>query len=231
MAHTRPIDARSLRRKLSSTIENIKPDAPFATSGTLAENDLAFVIDGAGSFSTPLEAADVQRIIKSTCTQEGNLSQSTHGAWKVLATRINFQDQTWQTQRELVKRVCHELSIDPELVKADFIQMSIYGENEEPHFQPQKRNFWETTSREGSVFGTLCISLPSVHTGGDIVVSWEGQTQRLRTSPASAKSCSYLSYLTGDIKYASHNNPTRPAPRGFIFKVSQNHFCLHGDSI
>lgn len=44
------------------------------------------------------------------------------------------------------------------------------------------------------MFGTLVISLPSKHTGGDIVACHHGETKRFVTSAGSAYKMNYIAW-------------------------------------
>lgn len=144
----------------------------------------------------PLSDAEVHRMIQhSRQTPFGKGEQtivdtSVRRTWEIDAAKLRFRHPKWPArQNQILEQACNMLGISKgaEYVEAQVYKLLVY----EPGatFKLHK-----DTEKAPRIFGTLVICLPSQHEGGDLILSFNGKTQRLSSSTNSAWSSSFFAW-------------------------------------
>ena len=146
----------------------------------------------------PLSEAEVRRIINSSRQApfgkgtETVVDTTVRNTWEVDASKINLSHPTWHAkQHEILQKTCETLGVvrGSENVHAQLYKLLIYEEG--AMFKPHK-----DTEKASRMFGTMVICLPSAHEGGDLVVTFNGDTKLLQSSIDSRWSSSCFAWYT-----------------------------------
>jgi hypothetical protein len=97
-------------------------------------------------------------------------------AWKVKADQLSFLNPAFTTavQKLAATQVANGLGV-PGAVRAELYNLLVYEKG-------GKFTKHRDSEKEPGMFGTLVIVLPSVHTGGDLVVQHAEKEQRISCS-------------------------------------------------
>ncbi len=101
------------------------------------------------------------------------LDTTVRSAWEIDAGEITFSNRDWNSFIEsLVQEIKPDLGLEGHSVSANLYKLLIYEEGD--FFLPHK-----DSEKEKGMFGTLIVGLPAQHTGGELLVSFDGKTKEI----------------------------------------------------
>ncbi|KAF4977820.1 hypothetical protein FZEAL_5727 [Fusarium zealandicum] len=188
-----------IKKDLLKTLQGIKGTGSFASFAHLTERPPAgLFVPGVGNITMPLsEVQACQLIAKARQAPFGKGSDTVvdtavRNTWELNAEQFKFRDLKWAAFiQSLCKNVAHSLGINT-TVRAEIYKMLIYekGAMFKAHTD---------TEKIPGMFGTLLISLPSVHQGGDLVLKHCGETKVFKTSGASQSFACWYSDVSHEV--------------------------------
>lgn len=99
------------------------------------------------------------------------LDDQVRSAWEIDVKDLRFNNPQWNKFLDkAVKNVKTDLGIEDYTVAANLYKLLIYQEGD--FFLPHK-----DSEKEDGMFGTLIIGLPSHYTGGELIISFEGEDE------------------------------------------------------
>jgi hypothetical protein len=160
----------------------IGTSAAFATRFTV-EADPQLHVDGVGTVQLPVSIQAAHRLCAvAQPTPHGYKDQTrldprVRDTWEIAANRLRFDSPQWSaTLDRALDRVAHDLGLPPGTpLKAQLHNLLIYAPGQ----------FFAThqdSEKADGMLGTLIVTLPSRFSGGEFVVSHQGQTLRARGS-------------------------------------------------
>ncbi|KAI9624022.1 hypothetical protein H4Q26_017033 [Puccinia striiformis f. sp. tritici PST-130] len=189
----------NLRKDLTKAFETITTPGTFAAWEALPTTPpTGLHVDGIGEIAMPLGEEQVRQLIeKSHQAPYGRRSEtlvdvSVRNTWQINGDQLSFHDPAWQAYLlDLSKRVATSLGINGP-IQAELYKMLIYekGAMFKPHTD---------TEKIPGMFGTMIICLPSAHTGGEVVVTHNGECKTLKTSDASQSYACWYSDVTHEV--------------------------------
>lgn len=163
-----------LKGLISGCLKEIKGGGKFISVG---EKDFLFPglnVDGVGEISYPVNDTQAKALVQvAQRAPYGKGSQTLHdisvrNTWEIDPEKLTFTTQRWTgLVNRIMSHIKPDLGLEDYTISAHLYKMLIYEKG--GFFLPHK-----DSEKEKGMFGTLVISLPSSHTGGELVVSFGG---------------------------------------------------------
>lgn len=116
-------------------------------------------------------------------------------AWEIDAKELSFKSKQWEKfLSKTITKAKVDLGIENSDVSAHLYKMLIYEKGD--FFLPHR-----DSEKEKGMFGTMVITLPSKYTGGDLIVKFEGDTETINFSEASADNKLCISAFYADCEH------------------------------
>ena len=201
-------------------------DGSFATSGSLpdAANPGLF-LKGVGKIGLPLSERDAKAIVN--ISPEAPSGESTKESFDgperkargVEADRVEFRNPRWsKTLQNAVSKSVEQLGVlgGESSVRADLHKLILYEGSESPSTEHDK-------DAVSGRLGTLVITLPSEHEGGETVVRLGNQKRTLSITEPREFSYSYMAW------YADADYSVEPVSSGYQLVLTYNLIHQTGD--
>jgi hypothetical protein len=156
-------------------LASIEGTGAFAATGETSYQNPGLQIEGLGEIGLPLFAEQAQALIALAHKApfgKGALTitdTTVRSAWEIDAAQLRFNNPEWPAHlQQLLKSVADGLGIDPKRINANLYKLLIYeaGDFFLPHIDSEK---------EKGMFGTLVVGLPSMHSGGELHIRFDGR--------------------------------------------------------
>ncbi|RBR12852.1 uncharacterized protein FIESC28_08442 [Fusarium coffeatum] len=167
---------------LLKAIQNINSTGKFAfCTKYRAPSDLSISIDGVGNIATPLAESQARQIItKARQAPYGKgtetfVDTSVRNTWELDPSQFTIISAMWRNYPpNACAKAAEQMGINKP-VRAKLYKMLLYDEG--AMFKPHT-----DTEKIPGMFGTLVISLPSKHTGGEVVMKHCGEKMIYKSS-------------------------------------------------
>ena len=161
---------------LVAALEKLERPGDFEVSGKHETPMPVLSIEGVGQLSFPVPPSQARDLIAAAAERapygrgdQTLVDESVRKVWQVPPEKISFEGKGWASRFiELVARVAEALGLAPKDVRAEFYKLLVYDEG--GFFLPHR-----DTEKEGGMFGTLVVALPSAHEGGELLVRHAGR--------------------------------------------------------
>jgi hypothetical protein len=191
-------------QKILKILSNLKGNGSYVCSGIRDFILPSIEIKGQDELSFPINKMQIEALIKIAhkapfgMGSETVLDTNVRSAWEIDASQIQFNNSNWE---KLLKSILVEtkktLGIETNAIHANLYKMLIYEAGD--FFLPHK-----DSEKEKGMFGSLIIGLPSKHSGGELVVSFEGETTSVDFSEITPNYeipfCAFYADCTHEIK-------------------------------
>ncbi len=164
--------------QLFDILKNVNRPSSFYVTGTLEAFPPTLEVDGVGRIALPLLSLQAEQLVNVAEQapygrgQETIVDTQVRKTWQIEANRVKLGGKHWQKNLEtIVKRVVTGLGICGN-VNAELYKLLAYDEG---CFFTSHR---DTEKTEG-MFATLVIVLPSVYSGGELVIKHQQQQVNL----------------------------------------------------
>ncbi|KNZ49247.1 uncharacterized protein VP01_5129g1, partial [Puccinia sorghi] len=228
-----------LKTDLSRAFKAIDSVGRFAACGSFSTNPSAWLhVEGVGDIDLPLSEEQARQIIATSYRTPSNLGkaapvdqqQPLGGISEISPDRLEFFDPNWQCfLLKLGHVVGKKLGVDvPIRMKLD--KMVIYEKGAIPKPHTDGRDI-RTIEKTRGMFGTLMISLPSAHTGGQVLVKYDDESMVLGETDNSMSFACWYSDVTHQFlpvqsgfrcvllyNLATRPDRTRPTARALYLK-------------
>ncbi|MDD8047635.1 MAG: 2OG-Fe(II) oxygenase [Verrucomicrobiota bacterium] len=199
--------------QFSTLLAQIDRPGHYVTSGAWSGPLPTIQVEGVGTLAFPLlstQAADIAAAAEEAPYGRGEetvYDPNVRRTRQIAADALQISGKTWQESfQEIMQRVVDGLGCRNLEVEAELYKLLLYETG--GHFAPHR----DTEKSEG-MFATLVISLPSPHTGGDLLVSHGDETQTISLITQEASELRYAAF------YADCLHEVRPVETG-------NRLCL-----
>ena len=197
----------SINDALAAILQTVQTPGDFFASGQCALHVPLIEVEGIGPIALPLLSTQAAQLIalaerapygRGADTLVDNAVRRT---WQIAADRIRIQARHWPAMLDgVVKRAATGLGAGAE-VEAELYKLLVYDEGS---FFLNHRD----TEKSPGMFGTLIVALPSLHTGGELVIRHREREARLDLR------CADVSELTWAAFYADCVHEVLPVTSG-----------------
>ncbi|KAI0383698.1 hypothetical protein F5Y04DRAFT_249498 [Hypomontagnella monticulosa] len=175
------VDAQFDPSDLLNALESVNEPEVFASIDPIPRLDPEIFIKDIGRIGIPLSEAQAKQLA-AKCHQapyeEGSetiIDRSVRNTWELDPDQFEIKAPNWQKYLDkLLEKVAEVLNVSPP-ISAELYKMLLYekGAMFKAHTD---------TEKIPGMFGTLVISLPSPHTGGQVTATHRGRSFSLQTS-------------------------------------------------
>jgi 2-oxoglutarate-Fe(II)-dependent oxygenase superfamily protein len=202
------------RKQLAELLDDARRCGDFSTRIEMSAGALRIAVDGVGELPLPLRAPVAKKLIAqarqaSFGRGEQTLSDTTvRDTWEIAPDRITLGGTDWdRTLDYVLDGVRTALGLPPTTVlRAEPHALLVYGKGQ--FFLPH-----QDSEKEDSMVGTLVVSLPSHHTGGELVVSHAGRSV---VHQASREKLTFAAF------YADCLHEVKPVKSGYRVALTMN---------
>lgn len=216
---------KDFKKELTESLAKIASSGAFFSAGV---NDFCFPkmsVKNLDEIAFPLNKIQIQALISVAHKapfgkgSETILDPNVRNCWEIDASQIEFEGNNWGNLiNKTITKIKPVLGIEDKGIEAHLYKMLIYEEGD--FFLPHK-----DSEKEKGMFGTLIIGLPSKHSGGELVLSFDGEEH----SVSFAENCSNntLPYVAF---YADCQHEIKPTTSGYRVCLVYNLIDLQVES-
>lgn len=167
----------SINTELAKTLNRVQRPGDYYTAGALEIFAPRLEVDGVGPIALPLLPIQAKQLI-AVAEQapygrgpETLVDTQVRRTWQIDAAQVQISRRWEETLKDIVARVKAGLGVTGSVV-AEFYKILVYDEGS---FFVSHRD----TEKAPGMFATLVIVLPSIYTGGELIVRHKGQETQL----------------------------------------------------
>jgi hypothetical protein len=183
-------------QKILELLKTIQGNGSFEISGVNKITLPGLHIKGVGEISIPISPIQIREIIeisKKAPFGKGSktvIDTKVRSAWELDADQLSFHNEDWSDMMgQIVEKVKNGLGIENNEIAISLYKLLIYEEGD--FFLPHK-----DSEKEHGMFGTLIIGLPYTHTGGELVIRFDGKEKIIDFSvPLSDYKIPYVAFF------------------------------------
>jgi hypothetical protein len=207
----------NLHSKLLEVLGEVDRPGDVCTSGDRPLTMPGLEVEGLGSVGLPLSKSDARKLIK-LCRQapygkgtETVVDTDVRRVWELGPKKFRLTNPKWNPLvASIVSDIQAELGLAGQKLKAQLYKLLVYEEGS--FFLPHRDG--EKLDR---MVATLVIGLPSVHEGGELIVSHNGQQHEIIfAGAASGYELSHAAF------YADCQHEVRPVRSGYRLCLTYN---------
>ncbi|SHI87202.1 2OG-Fe(II) oxygenase superfamily protein [Tessaracoccus bendigoensis DSM 12906] len=170
------------RERIALLLQGGESTGSFSAEATVPAAGVTLAVDGVGPVKLPIGAAQ-ERMLVSVARpamfghgEETLTDPSVRDTWELTADQVSLGG-AWEQVLEAVLLEVHEGLGLPQgsRLRAEPHALLVYGPDQ--FFAPH-----QDSEKDDEMVATLVVSLPSIHTGGELVVSHGGQSRTYRHS-------------------------------------------------
>ncbi|HUD36288.1 MAG TPA: 2OG-Fe(II) oxygenase [Streptosporangiaceae bacterium] len=202
-----PITARE---RLARVLDGSSPPAAFSARLSVPAGAVQLTVAGAGPISLPIKAPQAKRMIASARPasfgrgEQTLMDLSVRDTWEITPDQVTLTGLDWDA---ILAEVRDELGLPPRSrLRAEPHALLVYGKGQ--FFLPH-----QDSEKDDAMIGTLVVSLPSSHSGGELVIEHDGETVVYR---ASATEVSIAAF------YADCRHEVKPVRTGYRVTLTCN---------
>ena len=207
----------NLRENILNCLKDLKGSGKFISVQTTEFQFPGLEVKGLGEIAYPINEIQAKALIQAARKapfgkgSETIVDNNVRSAWEIDADELTFNGNRWtKLIDKILRNIKPDLGLEDYTISAHLYKMLIYETGD--FFLPHK-----DSEKEKGMFGTLIIGLPSKHTGGELVVSFEG-----------VKEIANFSEDSGDYKidyaafYADCDHEVKPLTSGYRICLAYN---------
>ncbi|MFQ6198090.1 2OG-Fe(II) oxygenase [Streptomyces sp. NPDC000405] len=206
--------AQGARNRLAKLLDGSEQRGDFSTRIEVPAQALRIEVDGVGELPLPLRAPVTRKLIAQARQARFGLGEQTladtgvRDTWEITPDRITLGGHDWQrTLSSVLDGVRTALGLPPTTVlRAEPHALLVYGKGQ--FFLPH-----QDAEKDDSMVGTLVVSLPSYHTGGELVIE---HASRSITYQASRERLTFAAF------YADCRHEVKPVTSGYRITLIMN---------
>lgn len=195
-------------KPLEKLLSGVRRPGDFFVLGSLETPMPRVEVGGVGVISFPVPEPQIQQIIQQATRapygrgEETIHDESVRKTWQLPASMVQVGGKTWEkTFSQLLATVVDGLGCAEAKVSAELYKLLVYDPG---GFFAAHRD----TEKAGGMFGTLVVTLPSAHRGGELLIRHAG---REVVADLSSEEFSELKFAAF---YADCEHEVRPVTRG-----------------
>ena len=185
------------RERLVRVLSGSKPPGAFSVQLSVPARDVRLAVAGAGPVSLPISAAQAKRMI--ACArparfgrgEETLMDLGVRDTWEISPDRVTLTGLDWDA---ILTEVRDELGLPPRArLRAEPHALLVYGKGQ--FFLPH-----QDSEKDDAMVGTLVISLPSSHAGGELVVEHNDEAVTYRASATEVSAAAFYADCRHEVK-------------------------------
>ena len=167
------------RERLARVLDGSRSPGAFSAQLSVPARDVRLTVAGAGPISFPVKAPQVKRMIASARParfgrgERTLMDLSVRDTWEITPDQVTLTGLDWDA---ILAEVRDELGLPARArLRAEPHALLVYGKGQ--FFLPH-----QDSEKDDTMIGTLVVSLPSSHTGGELVIEHNNETVAYRAS-------------------------------------------------
>ena len=185
------------REQLARVLGGSQAPGAFSVQLSVPARDVVLTVAGAGPISFPVRAAQAKRMI--ACARPARFGRgeqtlmdlSVRDTWEITPDQVTLTGLDWDV---ILAEVRDELGLPGRArLRAEPHALLVYGKGQ--FFLPH-----QDSEKDDAMVGTLVVSLPSSHTGGELVVEHDGKTVAYRASTAEVSVAAFYADCRHEVK-------------------------------
>jgi hypothetical protein len=205
---------RTARERLAKLLDDAEAPGAFSAQILAPADALQVEVDGVGTVQTPVRAPLAKKLIavgrpaKFGHGEQTLTDTSVRDTWEITPDLVTLDGPTWKaTLGAVLDGVRNELGLPPTTkLRAELHAMLVYGKGQ--FFLPH-----QDSEKDDAMVGTLVVSLPSAHTGGELAVEHCGESVTYR---APKEHLSFVAF------YADCRHQVKPVKSGHRVTLTLN---------
>ena len=205
---------RTARERLAELLDDAQASGAFSVQILAPADALQVEVDGVGPVHPPVRAPLAKKLIAVAQPamfgrgEQTLTDTSVRDTWEITPDLVTLDGPTWEaTLGAVLDDVRDELGLPPPTkLRAGLHAMLVYGKGQ--FFLPH-----QDSEKDDAMVGTLVVSLPSAHTGGELVVEHGGQSVTYR---APKEELSFVAF------YADCRHEVKPVKSGYRVTLTFN---------
>ena len=200
-------------KPLEALLSRVRQPGDFFVSGTMEMPMPRIEVEGAGVLSFPVPDAQIAAIVgKAERAPYGRgrdtiVDTSVRNVWQIAPGKIKISGKSWAANFEaILSKVRAGLGCGDAMVSAELYKLLVYDRG---GFFLAHRD----TEKRAGMFGTLVVTLPSAHRGGELRIRHSGREVTVETNILDPSELSYVAF------YADCEHEVLPVREG-------NRVCL-----
>ena len=205
---------RTARERLAKLLDDAQASGAFSAQILAPADALQVEVDGVGAVHPPVRAPLAKKLIavaRPTMFGRGEqtLTDTTvRDTWEITPDLVTLSGPAWEaTLGAVLDEIRDELGLPPTTkLRAELHAMLVYGKGQ--FFLPH-----QDSEKDDAMVGTLVVSLPSAHTGGELVVEHGGESVTYRVP---REQLSFIAF------YADCRHEVKPVKSGYRVTLTLN---------
>jgi hypothetical protein len=175
----------SFKEAVLNCLKDLKGSGKFISVHTADFVFPGLHVEGVGEIAYPVPEAQAKMLLQVAQKapfgkgRETLVDPDVRSAWEIDADKLSFTGGKWDAfLKKIAGKVKHDLGLEDYTIAAHLYKLLVY----------EKGGFFlshKDSEKEKGMFGTLVIGLPSRHTGGELVVRFEGVEEVAGFAPGS----------------------------------------------
>ena len=202
------------RKRLAELLDHAQQRGDFSTRIDVPAGALRIDVDGLGELQVPLRAPVTRKLIAQARQARFGRGEQTltdtgvRDTWEITPDRFTLGGPDWdRTLNDVLGRVRTALGLPATtILRAEPHALLVYGKGQ--FFLPH-----QDSEKHDSMVGTLVVSLPSQHSGGELVIEHAGRRTSYR---ASGEQLTFAAF------YADCRHEVKPVTRGYRVSLTMN---------
>ena len=208
---------KTARERLARLLGDSEPAGSFSAQLLAPAHLLQLEVSGVGPVSLPVRAPLAKKLIAVARpamfgrAEETLTDTSVRDTWELTPDQITLGGPGWTALMErALEHFRDELGLPrTSRLRAELHSMLVYGKGQ--FFLPH-----QDSEKDDAMVGTLVVSLPSAHTGGELVIDHAGQSNAYR---ASKEELTFVAF------YADCRHQVTPVRSGYRVTLTFNLLC------
>ncbi len=179
--------------ELAEILDSIQQPGSFYASGVAEIHTPSLTVEGIGAVALPLLPMQAEQLVSVAERapygkgEETLVDTEVRRTWQISADKIRLGGKHWQNNLDgIVARVAKQLGVNGKVV-AELYKLLVYDKGS---FFVSHRD----TEKAAGMFATLVIILPSVYTGGELLVRHRGEEARLELHVSDPSEVAYAAF-------------------------------------
>jgi hypothetical protein len=206
--------AKTARERLARLLDDSEPAGSFSAQLLAPAHFLRLEVTGVGPVSLPVRAPQAKKLIAVARPamfghgEETLTDTRVRDTWAITPDQIRLGGPGWTALMDsALEHFRDELGLPPPTrLRAEPHSMLVYGKRQ--FFLPH-----QDSEKDDAMMGTLVVSLPSAHTGGELVVEHGGESVTYR---ASKEDLSFVAF------YSDCRHEVTPVKSGYRVTLTLN---------
>ncbi len=181
-------------KPLEAVLSGVNRPGDFFVSGTLEMPMPRVEVEGAGTLSFPVPDAQIAAIVRRAERAPYGRGEATivdtsiRKVWQIAPGKARISGESWAANFEtILSTVSAGLGCDDTSVSAELYKLLVYDRG--GFFLPHR-----DTEKIDGMFGTLVVTLPSLHRGGGLRIRHASREVAVDTSAAELSELSYVAF-------------------------------------